>query len=295
MVLATMNGSPSSFGRGSLWHRWDPHIHAPGTILEDEFEGPDAWEEYLVRIETATPTVAALGITDYWSIDLYERVVAAKAEDRLPNVELIFANVEMRLGIATGSGSAVNAHLLISPEDPDHVAEARRFLSSLTFKAKKEVYGCTREDLIRLGRAHEKGATEDGAALRVGTNQFKTTAPELKKALDDSEWAQKNIVVAVAATTGSGTSGMKGDASMASTRQEIERLAGVIFSGTPSDRVFWLGEGADSLSELRDSTTAPNLACTGRMLTSTSGSARRTWTASPGSRATLALKRCVRP
>jgi energy-coupling factor transporter ATP-binding protein EcfA2 len=247
-----MNTSPSSFGRGSLWHRWDPHIHAPGTILEDEFEGPDAWEEYLVRIETATPTVAALGITDYWSIDLYERVMAAQAEDRLPDVELIFANVEMRLGVATGSGSAVNAHLLISPEDPDHVEEARRFLSSLTFSAKREVYSCTREDLIRLGRAHDKGATEDGAALRVGTNQFKTTAPELRKALDDSEWAQKNIVVAVAATTGSGTSGMQGDASMASTRQEIERLAEVIFSGTPSDRLFWLGEGHDSLDELRD-------------------------------------------
>lgn len=247
-----MDSSRSSFGRGSLWHRWDPHIHAPGTILEDQFEGPDAWEEYLVRIETATPTVAALGITDYWSIDLYERVVAAKAEGRLPKVKLIFANVEMRLGVATGSGSAVNAHLLISPEDPDHVEEARRFLSSLTFKAKREVYSCTREDLIRLGRAHDKGATEDRAALRVGTNQFKTTAPELKKALDDSEWAQRNIVVAVAATTGSGTSGMKGDASMASTRQEIERLAGVIFSGTPSDRVFWLGEGHDTLDELRD-------------------------------------------
>jgi hypothetical protein len=247
-----MNGIPSSIGRGSLWRRWDPHIHAPGTVLEDEFEGPDVWEEYVARIETATPTVVALGVTDYWSIDLYERVMAEKAGGRLPDVELIFANVEMRLGVATGSGSAVNAHLLISPDDPDHVEEARRFLSSLTFKAKREVYSCKREDLIKLGRAHDKGAVEEKTALRVGTNQFKTTATELKKAIDDSEWAQKNIVVAVAATTGSGTSGMQGDASMAATRQEIERLAGVIFSGTPSDRAFWLGEGVDSLEELRE-------------------------------------------
>jgi AAA domain, putative AbiEii toxin, Type IV TA system len=244
--------STTSLDHGSLWQRWDPHIHAPGTVLEDEFEGPDAWEEYLVQIETAAPTVAALGITDYWSIDLYERVLAEKAEGRLPDVELIFANVEMRLGVATGSGSAVNAHLLISPEDPDHVEEARRFLASLTFKAKREAYSCTREDLIRLGRAHDKDAIEEQRALKVGTNQFKTTAEELKRALHDSEWAQKNIVVAMAATTGSGTSGMKGDASMAATRQEIERLAGVIFSGTPSDRAFWLGEGADSLEELRE-------------------------------------------
>jgi len=248
-------GMPDSdrvFSPGSTWRRWDPHIHAPGTILEDEFDGPDVWEEYLARIESATPTVVALGITDYWSLDLYEQVVAEKAKGRLPEVELLFANVELRLAVATGSGSAVNAHLLISPEDADHVAEARRFLSSLTFKAKREVYSCTRGDLVKLGRAHDKGAIEETAALRVGTTQFKTTATELREAIAASEWAQKNIVVAVAATTGSGTSGMKGDASMASTRQEIERLAGVIFSGTPSDRAFWLGDGKDSLADLRE-------------------------------------------
>jgi hypothetical protein len=247
-----MTSTTSSFGRGSLWRRWDPHIHAPGTVLEDKFEGTDVWEEYLSRIEAATPTVEALGITDYWSIDLYEQVLAEKAKGRLPDVGLIFANVEMRLGVATGSGSAVNAHLLISPDERDHVEEARRFLSSLTFRAKGEVYSGTREDMIRLGRAHDTGAQEEKAALKVGTNQFKTTATDLKRAFDDSEWAQKNIVVAMAASTGSGTSGMQGDASMAATRQEIERLAGIIFSGTPRDRAFWLGEGADSLDVLRE-------------------------------------------
>jgi energy-coupling factor transporter ATP-binding protein EcfA2 len=247
-----MSGTKPGFSRGSLWQRWDPHIHAPGTVLADLFEGPDVWEEYLAGIEAATPTVAALGITDYWSIDLYEQVRKKKDEGRLPDVELIFPNVEIRLGVGTGSGSAVNAHLLISPDDPDHVEEGRRFLSSLTFEAKKETYRCEREDLIRLGQAHDKDATDEKRALEVGTNQFKTTTADLKKAIGGSEWAEKNILVAVAATTGSGTSGMQGDASMAATRQEIERLAQVIFSGNPNDRTFWLGEGTDSLDQLRE-------------------------------------------
>jgi hypothetical protein len=247
-----VTASTTSLHRGSLWQRWDPHIHAPGTVLADLFEGPDVWEEYLALIEAATPAVVALGITDYWSIDLYEQVLEKKAEGRLPDVELIFPNVEIRLGVGTGSGSAVNAHLLISPDDPDHVKEARRFLSSLAFEAKKETYRCTREDLIRLGQAHDKAATDEKRALEVGTNQFKTTTTDLKKAIGGSEWAEKNIVVAVAATTGSGTSGMQEDASMAATRQEIERLAEVIFSGNPSDRTFWLGEGTDSLDQLRE-------------------------------------------
>lgn len=247
-----MSGTEPLLSRGSIWCRWDPHIHAPGTVLADQFQGPDVWEEYLARIEAATPTVVALGITDYWSIDLYEQVREKKDEGRLPDVELIFPNVEIRLGVGTGSGSAVNAHLLISPDDPDHVEEARRFLSSLTFEAKKETYRCAREDLIRLGQAHDKDATDEKQALEVGTNQFKTTTADLKKAIGGSEWAEKNILVAVAATTGSGTSGMQGDASMAATRQEIERLAEVIFSGNPSDRTFWLGEGTDSLDQLRE-------------------------------------------
>jgi ABC-type lipoprotein export system ATPase subunit len=247
-----MTGNESRLSRGSIWRRWDPHLHAPGTVLADQFQGPDVWDEYLARIEAATPTVVALGITDYWSIDLYEQVREKKHDGRLPDVELIFPNVEIRLGVGTGSGSAVNAHLLISPDDPDHLEEARRFLSSLTFEAKKETYRCTREDLIRLGQTHDKNATDEKRALEVGTNQFKTTTADLKKAIGGSEWAQKNIVVAVAATTGSGTSGMQGDASMAATRQEIERLAEVIFSSNPSDRTFWLGEGTDSLDQLRE-------------------------------------------
>lgn len=32
--------------RGSLWNRWDPHIHTPGTILGDQFKGPDPWNDF---------------------------------------------------------------------------------------------------------------------------------------------------------------------------------------------------------------------------------------------------------
>src|SRR5688500_4958863 len=50
-LLAPM--SSTKWSRGSEWRRWDPHLHAPGTLLSDGFEG--GWEDYLERIETATP------------------------------------------------------------------------------------------------------------------------------------------------------------------------------------------------------------------------------------------------
>jgi hypothetical protein len=68
---------------GSRWHRWEPHVHAPGTILNNQFKGADAWDKYLTGLEAASPTLCAVGITDYYSMDAYEHVVRAKSEGRL--------------------------------------------------------------------------------------------------------------------------------------------------------------------------------------------------------------------
>ena len=58
--------------RGSEWHRWDPHLHAPGTLLSDQFA--EDWAGYLDRVEQAQPIVRALGVTDYFCIRAYRRV-----------------------------------------------------------------------------------------------------------------------------------------------------------------------------------------------------------------------------
>lgn len=80
MQLVDLSCNP----RGSEWHRWDPHLHAPGTILNDQFSGD--WESYLSRVESASPVVEALGVTDYFSIRTYREVREWKREKRLPNV-----------------------------------------------------------------------------------------------------------------------------------------------------------------------------------------------------------------
>jgi hypothetical protein len=59
---------------GSKWHRWDPHLHAPGTVLNDQFAGADRWERYLTALEGCSPPIHGLGVTDYYVIDSYERV-----------------------------------------------------------------------------------------------------------------------------------------------------------------------------------------------------------------------------
>jgi hypothetical protein len=41
-------------GRGSEWHQWEPNIHAPGTILNNQSGNADPWEAYLTTLEGLT-------------------------------------------------------------------------------------------------------------------------------------------------------------------------------------------------------------------------------------------------
>ena len=76
--------------RGSEWRRWEPHIHAPGTVMNNQFSGPNAWDDYLTALERATPVIEAIAVTDYYVTDTYEEVLQRKAAGRLPAAQLIF-------------------------------------------------------------------------------------------------------------------------------------------------------------------------------------------------------------
>lgn len=230
--------------RGSLWRRWDPHIHTPGTVLNDQFgNSPHVWEEYLSRLESATPTVEALGVTDYYTLNSYKKVCEEKAKGRLPKVELIFPNVEIRLDMGTSRGGQVNAHLLFSPEDPEHIGQIESFLGKLHFRSADETYACSRHDLIRLGRKHTgQQQLPEINAFAEGANQFKVDLDQLKELWKSSAWIAEHCIFAVAVGERDGTSGLRdsGD-SLDTLRKSVEHFASIIFSGKPADVSFWLG------------------------------------------------------
>jgi hypothetical protein len=183
--------------RGSEWHRWEPHIHGPGTVLNNQFSGNDPWSAYIGALEACAPSIEALAVTDYYTTDTYEEVVRQKAAGRLPLVQLLFPNIELRLDVAAKSGF-VNIHLLVSPEHPNHVDEITRFLSRLHFIAHGDRYDCTKSDLIRLGIAAQPSIGDDRAALVAGATQFRVNFDGLRNAFNDSAWARDNILIAVA-------------------------------------------------------------------------------------------------
>lgn len=235
--------------RGSEWHRWEPHIHAPGTILNNQFGSCDPWDSYLTTVENLTPKIEAIAVTDYYITDTYEEFLKHKAAGRLLGVKLLFPNIELRLDVAAKSGF-VNIHLLVSPEDPEHLSEVKRILKRLQFHAFNDRFDCSREELINLGKRADPTITDDGAALRHGATQFKVNFDQLRKVIDESEWAKKNILIAVAGGAGDGTSGVR-QAADATVRQEIEKFAHIIFSSSVAQREFWLGQRGETAEDLR--------------------------------------------
>lgn len=209
--------------------------------MNNQFTGPTAWDDYLAALEQATPLIEAIAVTDYYITDTYEEVLRYRAEGRLPHAKLVFPNVELRLDVATAKGGFVNLHLFVSPEDENHIEELRRLLSRLQFNVMQDRFDCTRADLIRLGKKADSSITDDRAALAYGANQFKVNFQKLREVFQESGWAKKNILIAVAGGANDGTSGVR-EAADQTIRREIESFAHVIFASSSAQREFWLGQ-----------------------------------------------------
>lgn len=218
--------------------------------MNNQFNGPNAWGDYLTALERATPVIEAIAVTDYYVTDTYEAVLQHKAAGRLPGAKLVFPNVELRLDVATAKGGFVNLHLFVSPEDPQHLEELRRLLSRLQFNVMQDRFDCTRADLIRLGKKVDTTISDDRAALAYGANQFKVNFQQLREVFSESGWAKRNILIAVAGGATDGTSGVR-EAADQTIRREIEGFAHVIFAGSPAQREFWLGRKDLGPDEIR--------------------------------------------
>jgi predicted ATPase len=83
--------------RGSLWRRWDLHLHTPNTQLSDAYVSgiENAWDVYLDILQ-ASP-VSVFGVTDYFSCKNYFAMLE-KYKIRFPEgKKVFFPNIEFRL------------------------------------------------------------------------------------------------------------------------------------------------------------------------------------------------------
>ena len=61
MPIKALEQFEDKWNSGARWHRWEPHVHAPGTILNDQFAGPEKMGKLssLFRYERVAETARA--------------------------------------------------------------------------------------------------------------------------------------------------------------------------------------------------------------------------------------------
>ena len=111
--------------RGSIWRKWDLHIHTPFSHLNNSFG--NNFDEYVQKLFKAAikHRIAAIGITDYYSIEGYKAIKQCIADgkkmrglftpEEITKISdiLILPNIEFRINVIVNDNK-VNFHVLFS-------------------------------------------------------------------------------------------------------------------------------------------------------------------------------------
>lgn len=107
--------------RGSIWRKWDLHVHTPASIINNYGNSDDVWEKYIADLEALPEDFKVLGINDYLFLDGYEKLKFEKENNnRLSNIDLLLPVVEFRIkkfaGVEFRNTKRINLHVIFSDE-----------------------------------------------------------------------------------------------------------------------------------------------------------------------------------
>ncbi|HLG16281.1 MAG TPA: hypothetical protein VJH03_17505 [Blastocatellia bacterium] len=165
--------------KGSTWRIWDFHLHTPNSGLNNQFGDPESdetWKTYLGKVEAKARErgIAAIGFTDYLTIEGYKKVVAYKDRGGLDGI-FVFPNVEFRVDkviYRTRGGTVpkrLNFHVLFSPEISIRDIE-EGFLHDLDFVYENEPFDPTKTRKLKV-----TNLVQFGELLRTHQREFESS------------------------------------------------------------------------------------------------------------------------
>ncbi|MCC7061245.1 MAG: DNA repair protein, partial [Planctomycetes bacterium] len=188
--------------RGSLWRRWDLHVHTPSSLTHNYgADSETTWERFIAALEALPAEFSVIGINDYLFLDGYRKVLEYKSRGRLANIATFLPVLEFRIdkfGGTDGRLRRVNLHVVFSNELTSDQIE-QQFLNQLRAKytLSPGLDGAmwngviTRDSLADLGTKiiesvpREKRA-EYGSPLIEGFNNLNLSIDTIYTALDST-------------------------------------------------------------------------------------------------------------
>lgn len=180
--------------QGSIWRKWDLHIHTPKSI-ENNYGGDNEkiWEQFILSLESLPEDVKVIGINDYYFIDGYEKVMDFKFnKGRLKNIEKIFPLLEFRIDTFSSASETniqkVNLHILFDINDAQWQKDInkikREFISRISI-SKLEKYQ-TKELSIQ-------NFIECGGDLKKGFEGLIPSTESVLKVIQSDTWRKKTF------------------------------------------------------------------------------------------------------
>lgn len=245
----------SAYPVGSEWRRWDLHIHTPGTNKNDSYSGStpeEKWDnfyksisEYVGDGSDPSRAIAALGITDYVTIDNYKKVIA---DNKLPEcIKLIIPNIEMRM-TPVSRQSPVNIHFLFDPAIVDQLET--RFFNQLKIDIGGRPYHPVRSELIALGKTKHPDQTDERELFKAGAELFVISKDAIDAVMKSDPDLRNHVLIGVSNGSADGLSGVGKDevykigsgSQMEALVDSIFKMCDFVFSGKPGDVEYFLGK-----------------------------------------------------
>ena len=244
--------------RGSEWRKWDLHVHTPESGLNNGF-GSD-WDLYVKTLFTTAiqNEVAVLGITDYFTIDGYTKLVREYLEnaeklkqlfddDTIAKIKkiLILPNIEFRLK-QTVDSNRVNYHVIFSNEvSIDDIND--NFLREINIT--RELYPDGDGDIVKLTRHNieefgkkirAEQATFTGSDYQIGCTTAIVDDVDIRKALNNKKMFKGKYIILIPPDEDMSKIGW------ASQGHQIRKLtyqqSHAFFASNPNTIAFALGE-----------------------------------------------------
>lgn len=206
---------------GSVWGKWDFHVHTPYSILNNQFGfnpfeseknyHEEEFDQYVIQLfsKAVEKEIVAIGITDYFILDGYKRIKEQylgspeKMEMCFPDEELrnkvqqiyVFPNIEFRLNTFIGEKAhAVNYHVIFSDDVPIVELE-ENFLHRLQFEINPgQTLPLTKNSIETYGNSLICDKHETGSPFYVGIKNITVNYVEILNQLNSDSLRNKHLI-----------------------------------------------------------------------------------------------------
>ncbi len=247
--------------QSSKWNIWDFHLHTPSSILNNGFgnaEDPETWVTYVKKIteKTQEKGIVALGITDYFTIEGYKKVLELKESGSLSNI-FVFPNIEFRVDkviYRTKEGTEpkrINLHVLLSPEIPSQEIE-EGFLHDLDFYYDQDAFDSAKTRKLKISNLREFGENLQSQhpsflsepSTFIGCKNVVVKSEQIKECLDRKFRGKYLIVLA-----DENLSAMDWNGQDHAVRKHLVQMSHAVFSSNHNTRDFCLGNKHSSTED----------------------------------------------